>query len=49
VDKEPYPRGIAEIHIAKHRNGPTGVLNLRFQGRTASFVNLPAEVGLQEV
>jgi replicative DNA helicase len=49
VDKEPYPRGIAEIHIAKHRNGPTGVLNLRFQGHTASFVNLPAEVGLQEV
>jgi len=49
LDKDPYPRGIAEIHIAKHRNGPTGVVNLRFQNHTASFVNLPAEVGAQEV
>lgn len=41
-DKEEneYPRGIAEIHIAKHRNGPTGQINLRFIPKTAKFVNL---------
>ncbi len=30
----------AEIHIAKHRNGPTGVVNLYFDGNTVSFKNL---------
>ncbi len=41
-DKEEneYPKGIAEVHIAKHRNGPTGQINLRFIPRTAKFVNL---------
>jgi len=27
----------AELHIAKHRNGPTGVVNLYFDGNTVSF------------
>ncbi|MFA6422374.1 MAG: replicative DNA helicase [Candidatus Buchananbacteria bacterium] len=31
---------IAEIHIAKHRNGPTGVVPLYFEGNTVSFRNL---------
>lgn len=39
-EENEYPRGIAEIHIAKHRNGPTGQINLRFIPRTAKFVNL---------
>jgi len=30
----------AEIHIAKHRNGPTGNLNLFFEGNTVSFKNV---------
>lgn len=30
----------AEIHIAKHRNGPTGLINLYFDGNTVSFKNL---------
>lgn len=30
----------AEIHIAKHRNGPTGVVNLYFDGNTVSYKNL---------
>ncbi len=30
----------AEIHIAKHRNGPTGIVNLYFDGNTVSFKNL---------
>ena len=30
----------AEIHVAKHRNGPTGVVNLFFDENTVSFKNL---------
>jgi replicative DNA helicase len=30
----------AEIHIAKHRNGPTGKVDLFFDGDTVSFKNL---------
>ncbi|MBI2305422.1 MAG: replicative DNA helicase [Chloroflexi bacterium] len=37
---EPYPRGIAEIIVAKHRNGPTGKVPLRFLERTVRFTNL---------
>ncbi len=33
-------RGIAELHIAKHRNGPTGVVPLRFERSTTTFQNL---------
>lgn len=31
---------LAEIHIAKHRNGPTGKINLFFDEDTVSFKNL---------
>lgn len=31
---------VAEIHIAKHRNGPTGVINLFFDEDKVSFRNL---------
>jgi len=44
IEKEPYPRGIADIIIAKHRNGPLGQLKLRFLGRIAKFANLEAEL-----
>ena len=33
-------RTLAEIHIAKHRNGPTGKIDLLFHGETVSFRNL---------
>ena len=36
----PYPKGIAEIMIAKHRNGPTGTVGLRFRDTTAKFESL---------
>ena len=35
-----YPEGIADIIIAKHRNGPTGQINLRFIPRLAKFENI---------
>ena len=36
---QPYPRGIATIMVSKHRNGPTGEVNLKFIPRTAKFTN----------
>lgn len=33
-------RGIADIIIAKHRNGPTGVVKLKFDQERASFKNI---------
>ena len=33
--------GKAEVHIAKHRHGPTGVAHLRFDGPTTSFSDDP--------
>lgn len=39
-DKETDKKGIAEIHIAKHRNGPLGIIPLRFEARTTRFQNL---------
>lgn len=33
-------KGIAEIHIAKHRNGPTGKIDLAFLEHYTKFVNL---------
>lgn len=32
-------KNLAEIHIAKHRNGPTGVIDLNFNENTVSFEN----------
>ncbi len=39
-DRE-YPEGIADIIIAKHRNGPIGTVNLRFIPRFSKFESLP--------
>jgi replicative DNA helicase len=33
-------KGIAEIHIAKHRNGPLGMIPLRFFSKTTKFADL---------
>ena len=32
--------GIAELNIAKHRNGPTGTVDLYWHGKLATFRNL---------
>ena len=39
-------KGIAELHIAKHRNGPLTTIPLRFFSRTTKFADL--EVYQQE-
>lgn len=40
-------KNIAEIHIAKHRNGPTGKISLFFDEETASFKSIE-KIGLEE-
>lgn len=39
-DLSPEERHIAEIHIAKHRNGPTGIVKIFFDESRASFRSL---------
>ena len=39
-DSESDKKGIAEIHIAKHRNGPVGVVPMRFEANTTRFMDL---------
>ena len=36
----PEEKSLAEIHISKHRNGPTGVVKLYFDSARADFKNL---------
>jgi len=47
-DKGEYPREQADIIIAKHRNGPTGRIKLRFTHGLAKFENFSSEMGVQE-
>jgi replicative DNA helicase len=35
-----YPEGIAQIIVAKHRNGPTGTISLRFRKHLTRFEDL---------
>jgi replicative DNA helicase len=37
---EPYPKGIADVIIAKNRNGPTDEVKLQFIAKTTKFKNL---------
>ena len=39
-DPNTEKKGIAEVHVAKHRNGPVGTISLRFFDRTARFADL---------
>jgi replicative DNA helicase len=36
-ENDPYPHGKAQIIIAKHRNGPTGVMEVRFLDEISKF------------
>jgi replicative DNA helicase len=41
-------QNIVEIHVAKHRNGPTGVVSLRFDAEKVCFMNLDKHHALPE-
>ena len=41
-DGRKYPRNIAELIVAKHRNGPLDTLRLFFHGQVSRFENLAA-------
>ncbi len=45
-DIPPEEQSIAEVHIAKHRNGPTGMIRLFFDKKRASFQNLELRSGM---
>ncbi|MPZ49857.1 MAG: replicative DNA helicase [Dehalococcoidia bacterium] len=40
---DPYPQGQAQIIVAKHRNGPTGVIDCQFVDKFSKFQDNPAE------
>lgn len=44
----PYPKGIANIIVAKHRNGPIGQRNLRFLQDFAKFENYSPEQEIEQ-
>ena len=39
-DKDTDKKGVAELHIAKHRNGPIGVVPMRFDARSTAFQSI---------
>ncbi|MEI7770992.1 MAG: replicative DNA helicase [Chloroflexales bacterium] len=40
VANEATPEGVADLHVAKQRNGPLGVVGVRFDPPTTRFANL---------
>ena len=53
-DEDSPDVGLAELNIAKQRNGPTGLVKLQFEGKYARFYDLyreettPPETGFSE-
>jgi len=43
-DLDPEQKNVTEIHVAKHRNGPTGVIQLYFDENKVSFRNLERRI-----
>lgn len=39
-DKDTDKKGVAELHIAKHRNGPVGIVSMHFDASTTRFSDL---------
>jgi replicative DNA helicase len=39
-EEQTTPQGVAELHLAKQRNGPLGVVPVRFDAPTTRFMNL---------
>ena len=41
--REPYPEGLAQLIVAKHRNGPTAAVEVQFHRQYSSFEDLAQE------
>lgn len=41
--KESPRAGEADLHVAKHRNGPTAMITCAFQGHYSRFVDMAGE------
>ena len=48
MDSRNSLKGIAEIIVSKHRNGPVGDINLKFVREYAKFVDLDDHLALVE-
>ena len=48
IDEQKIQPNVAELLIAKHRNGSTGVVKLYFNGECTKFLNLNEETGEPE-
>jgi replicative DNA helicase len=48
TNEKPYPKGIANIIVAKHRNGPIGQRDLRFRHSITKFENLTLEQEIEQ-
>lgn len=47
-DLAPEERNLAEIHVAKHRNGPTGMVRVFFDEKRTTFKNLERRADTQK-
>ncbi|HHX95221.1 MAG TPA: replicative DNA helicase, partial [Clostridia bacterium] len=47
-NKDTTERGIAEVIVGKHRNGPVGVVKLGFFPEYTQFVNLARDYDAQQ-
>ena len=43
--REPYPEGVAQLIVAKHRNGPTGMVEVRFRDNFSKFEDFDQHAG----
>jgi replicative DNA helicase len=48
-DLSPEELHKAEIYIAKHRNGPTGKINLFFDEKTVSFKSMTTKQDIEPI
>jgi len=46
--QKPYPQGLAQLIVAKHRNGPTGTVEVQFRENISKFEDYLLPAGAEE-